>query len=509
MAENMMGDIITDHRERMLNLKKYYPFFKLIDVSFSQYKDGKYEILDMGYMLMAILRFFIEENNFKEKDVTYPEYLDFIRVLLKRDFGLDLSDEESKDIADYIFDKVKNEGRPFEFSYFDPVNKKKFISRMKIIESSIRDNTVWYSISADAVEFYLDTKEIKDESRISVSQLLLEKMIKSQNFKGGAEVVERINEEVNRLQIKKNEVLSILSNDIFAGIKAYEEFVDTGMKWFEDEEKLFNRNKELIESALKRMENENDASESYYRTYNEIYNLENQLKVAMNRHSDLLRACTDMQKMTDEAVKKAKLGRLRTHMDFKSVLSDMIKQDNADKLVDMLSHILKPNIKKTFDIVSIDDALTVKPEKYEKKELVDEEEPEKIIFDDEIEDERIRHNYIFIMENLKGCLKKSDMIMLDKFNEIMKKAYGGNILKNADYYSFFVNLSQKDEYTLGKAGESDSFLDDILKEGFEGTEEFTFHIEKQQEDMLDVFEGAEMMNLKFCVGAKPEDKDGK
>ena len=34
MAENMMGDIITDHRERMLNLKKYYPFFKLIDVSF-------------------------------------------------------------------------------------------------------------------------------------------------------------------------------------------------------------------------------------------------------------------------------------------------------------------------------------------------------------------------------------------------------------------------------------------------------------------------------------------
>ncbi|MCI6163591.1 MAG: hypothetical protein MR675_00155 [Lachnospira sp.] len=509
MAENMMGDIITDHRERMLNLKKYYPFFKLIDVSFSQYKDGKYEILDMGYMLMAILRFFIEENNFKEKDVTYPEYLDFIRVLLKRDFGLDLSDEESKDIADYIFDKVKNEGRPFEFSYFDPVNKKKFISRMKIIESSIRDNTVWYSISADAVEFYLDTKEIKDESRISVSQLLLEKMIKSQNFKGGAEVVERINEEVNRLQIKKNEVLSILSNDIFAGIKAYEEFVDTGMKWFEEEEKLFNRNKELIESALKRMENENDASESYYRTYNEIYNLENQLKVAMNRHSDLLRACTDMQKMTDEAVKKAKLGRLRTHMDFKSVLSDMIKQDNADKLVDMLSHILKPNIKKTFDIVSIDDALTVKPEKYEKKELVDEEEPEKIIFDDEIEDERIRHNYIFIMGNLKECLKKSDMIMLDKFNEIMKKAYGENILKNADYYSFFVNLSQKDEYTLGKAGESDSFLDDILKEGFEGTEEFTFYIEKQQEDMLDVFEGAEMMNLKFCVGAKPEDKDGK
>lgn len=167
MAENMTGDIISDHRERMLNLKKYYPFFRLIDTSFSNFKDGKYEILDMGYIVMAVLRFFIEENNFKEKDVTYPEYLDFLRLILKRDFGLDLNEQDSKEIADYIFDKIKNDGRPFEFSYFDPVDRKKRVSRMKIIESSIRDNTVWYSISPDAIEFYLDTKEIKDESSIS------------------------------------------------------------------------------------------------------------------------------------------------------------------------------------------------------------------------------------------------------------------------------------------------------------------------------------------------------
>ena len=122
MAENMTGDIISDHRERMLNLKKYYPFFRLIDTSFSNFKDGKYEILDMGYIVMAVLRFFIEENNFKEKDVTYPEYLDFLRLILKRDFGLDLNEQDSKEIADYIFDKIKNDGRPFEFSYFDDID---------------------------------------------------------------------------------------------------------------------------------------------------------------------------------------------------------------------------------------------------------------------------------------------------------------------------------------------------------------------------------------------------
>lgn len=61
----------------------------------------------MGYILMAVLRFFIEENNFREKDVTYKEYLDFFKMLVKRDFGLVLSDEEYVEVADYVFDKIK------------------------------------------------------------------------------------------------------------------------------------------------------------------------------------------------------------------------------------------------------------------------------------------------------------------------------------------------------------------------------------------------------------------
>ena len=94
MAVNMVNDIVSGHRARMLNLKKYYPFFKLTEISLSQFKDGKYEILDMGYIVMGILRFFIEENNFNEKDVTYPEYLEFFHELISRHFGLLLSEEE-------------------------------------------------------------------------------------------------------------------------------------------------------------------------------------------------------------------------------------------------------------------------------------------------------------------------------------------------------------------------------------------------------------------------------
>lgn len=58
----LVNDIITDHRERMLNLKKYYPFFKLSEVSFSWYREGMYDSLDMGYILMAVLRFLLRKT---------------------------------------------------------------------------------------------------------------------------------------------------------------------------------------------------------------------------------------------------------------------------------------------------------------------------------------------------------------------------------------------------------------------------------------------------------------
>lgn len=449
----------------MLNLKKYYPFFRLIDTSFSNFKDGKYEILDMGYIVMAVLRFFIEENNFKEKDVTYPEYLDFLRLILKRDFGLDLNEQDSKEIADYIFDKIKNDGRPFEFSYFDPVDRKKRVSRMKIIESSIRDNTVWYSISPDAIEFYLDTKEIKDESRISVEQLLLEKMIQSKDFKGGTDVVRRINKEVDCLWLRKNRVMSLLASDIFSGLEAYEDFFATGVKWFEEEQKLFIKNSELIQAAQKRAETDknNDDYASYLKITGEIYQLDTELKIAMNNHLKLLSACTRLGIMADEMVKKAKLGRLRPSFDFRNALELAMKKDDITLLGMLVRPIMGLNTKKTLGIKRIEDLITYKPGRDDKAELITDTIPENIVYDDELEDERIRGNYSALIKVLLSLLKRRNCIDLRTFNECAARIFGEELFENGDYYSFIVHLCQKKEYSFeADRQKPETFLDEIF-----------------------------------------------
>jgi len=211
----MINEIISEHSTRMQNLKKYYPFFVLSETTFSQYKEGKYSLLDMGYITMASLRFFINENNFHEKDITYEEYEKFLTELLRRDFDIEEEPEEERQLALYIFDKLKNDGRAFEFKFYDPETKTDKIARVKLIDSRVENGAVYYYITSEGIEFYLDTKEIKDESRINIYQLLLEKLISSNNFKGGIDVVKRINSQVKQLSLEKENVLKLLGVDIF------------------------------------------------------------------------------------------------------------------------------------------------------------------------------------------------------------------------------------------------------------------------------------------------------
>ena len=471
MAEQyiLARDIIHEHSQRMLNIKKYYPYFKLTENAFSQFQGGKYNSLDMGYILMAVLRFFIEKNNFEEEDVLYEEYEAFLREVYRRDFELPLDEIEEKEVSSYIFDKITNGGKPFTYEYFEPVEKCKKTIRMKLLDSRIREDRLTYFITSEAVEFYLDTKEIKDESSISIAQVLLGKMIQTKNYRGGIDVIKRINSEVGRLKIRKNEVLNILSEDVFAGAKAYEEFVNTGIRWFEDEQRLFSKNMELIENALNIVEDD----KAYLNTTRDIYLLETELKKAIIKHSELLNACTDLQVKADEIIGKSKFNRLRPGFDFSYSMKKLMENDTADMLEIIIKPLLKLNIKKSFNLTDIDRLLSLRPEKNERAEKVKENiEEESYIFEDEIEDERIKNNYHCIIKDILDLLLNREEFSLLELNEYLKERYSDRIFGNTDYYSLLVHLCQKKEYDVDDVVERpDTFFEEYLKEVVTSDEE--------------------------------------
>lgn len=451
----------------MKNMKKYYPYFRLAEVSLSQYRDGQFACLDMGYITLAVIRFFIEENNFKEKDVTYPEYYAFLKELLRRDFDLELEKEEEQELIAFIFDKLKNEGKPFSFDYYDPSDHKHKTLRSRFLDNRIEDGVVYYYITSDAVEFYLDTKEIKDESTINVEQILLEKLISTQNFRGGTEVAKRINNEVGRLMRQKNEVLGILSYDVFAGVEAFEKFMGSTMRWFSEEQKLFAKNSDLIRKALERAESDGeqgDYQSRYYQAIDEIYQLDLELKKAIAKHSELLETCMELQKKVSELVTKSKFAALKRSLDFKRVGQRLMERERADLLEALVSPLFDIHPAKTFPLIRLDDLLSVHPERTEIVEEVPEGEEQIYQYEDETEDARIQKNYILLFEDLLKTLENKENITLQQWQEELQDRMGESIVKNADYYSFLVHLCQKKEYVIRQIIEKpDTFLEEAVK----------------------------------------------
>ena len=204
-------------------------------------------------------------------------------------------------------------------------------------------------------------------------------------------------------------------------------------------------------------------------------------------------------------MKRAKLGRLRSHIHFGALLTDLIRSDNAGLLEQLLSPVLLPHIKKRFTLDSLDEALTVKPKQAEAAEKVEEEPPQEIQFADEMEDQRIRKNYTFLMNNLLAAFEKRDTFTLSEFGAAMSRMYSPDILKNADYYSFFVNLCQKQEYVIGGQTENESFLDDILAAHLQTVNRYILRLRQNPQERRT---NSQWNSLNWCLNGR-EQSNGK
>lgn len=496
----LMNDMIQSHQERMINLKRYYPFFKLMDLNFIQYKDGKYAKLDMSYIVLAVLRFLIEYNHFQDKPVCYADYRDFMKQLLVRDFELEPTQEaaDEDELIQYIFDKLCNEGRPFAFDYYDPASHQVKTIRVRLIETELKGQQVLYRISSDAVAFYLDTKEVREESSINIAQLLLSKMIKAKNFKGGLEVIQRINMEVGRLLQQPREIQALLNRHVQDGLEALEAYQKRLFQWFDEEQRLFASNMALSAQAVQKMEADHLRGE----VADEIYRLDTALKNATKRHGELMNAYMQMQKTGDEALQRAKRTRFRSSVDFMDIWQRILEMNRPDLLVHMVTPLLMPKIMKTFDMARLDDLLSYKPEETASGEPVKKEKEQMYVYDDEAAEERMTANFSCLLKVLFDQLLKKGSVTLSYMNYLYGMKFSDEIFRNGDYYAFLVHLSQKDYYDLDRLRQhQDTFLegmmDEFLKEHDSTYSGLKFRLVYLPEEPIKIMEQFDMTNIRF------------
>ena len=68
----LMNDMVQDHEARMMHLKRYYPFFRLMDTGLSQYRDGSYGRLDMSYINTFLINYATRDDHLNWITMTRP-----------------------------------------------------------------------------------------------------------------------------------------------------------------------------------------------------------------------------------------------------------------------------------------------------------------------------------------------------------------------------------------------------------------------------------------------------
>lgn len=476
----LIDEILKNHYERELNLRKFYPFFILQQTGFRSFQEGRFASIDMGYLVMASLGFFIHENSLNEREVSYEIFADFMRELLLRDFPLVFEknanelgtpsayqagkDEEDDDIAQlirYFFDRLTNGGKAFSMDFYDPESKSTRTARVRLIDSLVREKDVIYQITEDGIEFYLSTKEMKDESRISTEQLLLEKLIRAENFRGSIDVIERINVEVRALEKRCDEIKKLLLTDVKAGTAEVDAFMDRTSKWFDEEKKSFAKNRALADKALARIRG--DGAKNAAR---DIVKLEYLLQQTIQNHSRLIANAAELTTFADEMVRRSRQRSLLSTFSFSSSLRRMERVDRADLMEQVLAPFFLPKRYQSLtenapDHMVLDNVRLVEKNEIRERRAADLD----FEYDDEKLSRTVGQNFAKMFTEICERFDKWDAFDLKELTAILEIRFSQSIYRNRDYYSFFTQLAEKPVYKISDMLEKqETFLEELVVE---------------------------------------------
>ena len=170
-----------------------------------------------------------------------------------------------------------------------------------------------------------------------------------------------------------------------------------------------------------------------------------ELKKAVQKHSELLSACTQLQKQADERILKARVQSLRSAFYFRQAVFRMMERDRADLLGELVRPLANLKIRKSFYLPNLDNLLTYRPDQQETGEKIGEQVEEEYIYEDEAIEQRIHDNFEILLTELFRWIQQKTVFTLKEWNGYLEEKYTKRIFRNGDYYTFLVHICLKEE----------------------------------------------------------------
>lgn len=427
--------------KRLRTLAKHFPYFEILKINTHS---DKFNTYDMGGLSIAIIHFMLYEGHLKDRGLAFEEIQVFVKKFIETSYEKEIENTTLLELTRYILRKMQNKGDFFSMPFYNPVSKKEDIVKIKyiIFEPDPIQNKNLYRLTADGIDFFLQTKEFEEESKITIHLLLLKQLVKNGDYQTALQTLININVEVKKEERQKQEIIEELTMGYTTKYNAFQARMD---KRFEEERLLFKDTMQSIETYqeeyLEGIEDVESTKETIaFRRF--VHSLKDELTKTTHIHAKMLGISAELAKRKEEIFSLRKRNMFKPSLNFVQLLEKAINNQNTSTLKNALSPLFLPHIHKTFSIDHLQDLLYLKRE--EKKEDFSDIHNDMLIekqptLDEQIKD-RLHSNLKFYLRELLVLLLESKEVNLKDYISHLHKTYGEIALINQDIVVFIFSM---------------------------------------------------------------------
>lgn len=291
---------------------------------------------------VAVLCYLLEKTLTKE-GVTIIQVRDFIRWTLTEGYDIEISEEESLDLARFLIrDVFMNSGEYYTFKVYSYGEKAFKHKNFQLVKDKIdsEDNLKYY-LSDLGNDFLIRTKEIDQHLHISMQQIIAKEFIKRKDFKNAnivaKDLLVALNREKHRVEnfldrIKTSDILSLNIEEYKARLKGIFDTLD-GQRI----------ELEAIITLVEQSEHDFLQLGLYDKKLEELKEVKETLNNIRRKHIGLLGERFVIDEAYEEALINAMRVGLEKRFDFKETIIDPMG-DNPE-LLSKVGEVLRPLLK--------------------------------------------------------------------------------------------------------------------------------------------------------------------
>ncbi|TCP58207.1 hypothetical protein EV586_102660 [Tumebacillus sp. BK434] len=437
-----MHGALQNFHDRMRNVAEFYPLFRLRELR----KYQEYDLLALGVGVMLLI---LEHMLIGRLESDHHDVARFLRGVIAESYGKQLTEEESRDLATYLLANLRNDGRPFEFTYRNLEAGQEDKHVFHLIENGtyhVASGQIRFKLSDAGLDLLFKTREMYKELRITISQILLRQQIEKGVFEDAIRTVSSLGLDVRQLREELERMKMAIKRDVSQfSLPAYEAMLSAIREQFQKEKQMFDDLNNLLRDT--RSNYEQRGTDGDERTLNQLVEISQRLNQVMNLHNKLLTDKLDLQGLVLEALEEGIVQGFRSKVNFEREFLDPVLRagtslENVKRLIEPM---LSLNVKKRFNIHKAFAPQPVpKPVDEVKEKEPDIQEEASVTADDPkaklkaIRDERYKGYLKMIFEPL---LQEQSLSLQDIMRELAAdRLY--DVVNSRDFYPFLVQLHQ-------------------------------------------------------------------